>query len=196
MNSLPENHKLELEFKILCEEYKTLKTEINSTLISVRQALTLSLTGIGGLIAISSLVIDKNVPALFLVSSILFCLLFWNQYRWYLVIEEISLYLQQVTIPKIHKILEVNSEESQTSKNLMSWEKKFKSISDIYGHQYSMIEISDLIVPYFAALFSFCGYFFLEFQSDYSIIVFVRMISLFEKTLILLNTQFPFIQIS
>lgn len=88
------------EFDVLLEEYKTLRAEINTTLISVRQSLTLSLTGIGGLIAISPFIVSYEVPTLFLVSSMVFQGLVWNQLRQYMIITEVATYLKQVIIPR------------------------------------------------------------------------------------------------
>ena len=127
------------EFDVLLEEYKILKGEIKATLISVRQSLNLCLTGIAGLIAISPFIIDQELPTLFLISSLVFHGLVWNQLRQYMIVTEIATYLRKVIILRIRELLEKNLEVHESFKHLMSWEEEFIGISNVYGWQFSLI---------------------------------------------------------
>lgn len=158
------------EFDVLLEEYKTLKSEINTTLISVRQSLTLCLTGIGGLIAISPFIVSYKLPTLFLVSSMVFQALVWNQLRQYMTIAEIATYLKQRIIPRIRKLLQENSQECRDFNYIMSWEGKFVGLVNAYGLRFSIVESSDMIIPVIGSLSSFSGYFILSLQVSHPII--------------------------
>lgn len=161
MNSNEEN---KLEYAVLIEEYKSLRTEINSTLVSVRQALTLSFVGIGGLISLIPFIIEKQNPTLLLIPPIFFFGLLWNKLRYYMVISEIGLYIESVITPRIREIIKSGSEEDNIFPDLMSWDEKFKGICNVYGVRFSLIEASDSYISFFGVLSPIVGYFFLSHQ--------------------------------
>ena len=122
------------ELSVLIEEYKALKTEINSNLGSARLVGNLTVTALGILIASSKYLIDAHLIIIFLGSSMLFCVFAWTQLRYTFLVLDLGAYLRGGLAPRIREALEELAPESTRDfSHVLKWEDAGKGLTRRYA---------------------------------------------------------------
>jgi hypothetical protein len=134
---LDRKESLKIEYGILIEEYKTLKSEILQLLHEARQITNLALTAIGVFIAGTAAVIQMQIainPKVLLLVPFLFYFLTCIQLRYIFQALDMGKYLSSTTIPHIQSILHNFSlGRRQEIDKILSWEMPRRSPLRIRG---------------------------------------------------------------
>src|SRR6266542_2867915 len=159
---------IKLEHSTLMEEYKALREEIKSLLDAARQTLNISMAGIGLLVAGAPLIIQAQIPSLFLVSSIFLYFIALAQMRYLLLAIRQGEYLKREIFPYIRKTLNDMSDKRNSSP-VLNWE---ASVASRPRSLFLLpVTSSDYIIPLGAALFSSGTYFYTTTQHSHQISV-------------------------
>ena len=96
---------LKIELNVLLDEYKALKAEIVSNLNSARQIVSLTLTAIGALIAVSKYIVESGAISVFLIAPLFFYALAWTQLRYVFLVLDMGAYLRKNVAQRIRAIM-------------------------------------------------------------------------------------------
>jgi hypothetical protein len=119
---------LRSELSLLTDEYKALKAEIVSNLVSARQVSGLAFAGIGALIAGGRFLVESEQPIFFLVTPVFFYALAWAQLRYVFLVLDMGAHLRCVVAPRVRQLLAALSDSGErTFDHVFSWEDLGKS---------------------------------------------------------------------
>ena len=139
---------VEVELKVVLEEYKTLRQEILTNIDASRQILNLTLTGTGLFLAASPLFIQSQRPTLFLLVPFVFYAMAWTQLRYILLVQDINHYLRENVEPRIRKNLaDIASTTDREFNAVLGWSHRG---GGLFRHHKSV-----LILPIAAANYGF-----------------------------------------
>lgn len=166
---------LQIELSTLLEEYRMLKTEIVSNLVSGRQIATLTLTAVGILVAAAPSIIEQQVKIIFLIAPLLFYVLAWSQLRYTYLVLDMGTYLRSVVVPNIHRLMkEMQIDKVRDIAYLMSWELPGKGPSRLRRTKllrvlFLPIAGANFGVPLLAAVFSVATFLMLSYQTPQTV---------------------------
>lgn len=161
---------IKLELGLLTDEYKALKAEIVSNLVSARQILGIAFAAIGALIAGGRVIFESGQTTLFLVVPVFFYALVWAQLRYVFLVLDMGAYLRCILAPRIHQLLADLSRNRSNFGHILSWEAPGKS--PIRGRSNFLFKIlfipiagANFGIPLLAAMSS-VAVFFIFHKSD------------------------------
>lgn len=152
---------VEVELKVVLEEYKTLRQEILANIDASRQILNLTLTGTGLFLAVSPLFVQSQLPTLFLLVPLVFYAMAWAQLRYILLVQDINHYLGEDVEPRIRKGLEeIASTTDREFDAVLGWSNRG---GGLFRHHRSVlilpIAAANYGIPLLAAVTSVGAYF-------------------------------------
>lgn len=152
---------IEIELKVVLEEYKSLRQEILANIDASRQILNLTLTGTGLFLAVSPLFVQSQLPILFLLVPFVFYAMAWAQLRYILLVQDISHYLRENVEPRIRKGLsEIASTTDRGFDAVLGWSSRG---GGLFRHHRSVlilpIAAANYGIPLLAAVISVGAYF-------------------------------------
>ena len=154
---------IEAELNVVLEEYKTLREELLTNIDASRQVLNLTLTGAGLFLAISPLLVQSQLPSIFLVVPFLFYAMAWAQLRYVLLSHDISDYLRKAVEPQIRRNLsELTPTTQRDLSQVLAWSSRG---GGLLKHHKSILMVpiagANYGIPILAAVFSIAAYFVL-----------------------------------
>lgn len=113
------------EMTLLTDEYKALKAEIESNLVSARQVSGLAFTAIGVLIGGGRFLVDSGQSILFLIAPVFFYALAWAQLRYVFLVLDMGSHLHSVVAPRVRRLLgNLADNDKRNFDHILSWEDK------------------------------------------------------------------------
>ncbi len=167
---MKKDEQLKLELSTLLEEYRALKTEIVSNLDSARQVIALTLTAVGILITATPFIIQIQGIIIFLITPLLFLGLAWSQLRYIYLVLDMGIYLRDVIVPNVHRLLKETHTQERDISYILSWELPGKGPSrlrptKLLNVMFLPIAGANYGIPLLAAVLSICTFLFLSFQN-------------------------------
>jgi len=133
IGTMKQEELIKLEHNTLLEEYRAIRQDILFNVGTYRQAVTLTLSAAGILVASAPYIIQSNLPIIFLIAPLIFYVLAWIQMRYLIVYYNLSEYLDNILVPRIRRILaRSKSKRSGDFDSIMSWETYFGRIDRRY----------------------------------------------------------------
>ncbi len=119
---------LRSEMTLLTDEYKALKAEIVSNLVSARQVSGLAFAAIGVLIAGGRFLVESGQSSLLLIAPVFFYALAWAQLRYVFLVLDMGAHLRCVVAPRVRQLLhDLADSDERNFDHILSWENRGKS---------------------------------------------------------------------
>lgn len=169
---MDKDERLKTELDTLLEEYRTLKAEIVSNLVSARQVANLTLTAMGILITASPFIIQSQATLIFLIAPLLFYALAWSQLRYIYLVLDMGHHLRDTIAPNVRRILkETHTNKEHDVSYIMSWDSQGKGPSRLRPTKLQRILFLPIAganfgIPLLAAFLSVVTFLILTIQSS------------------------------